>query len=178
MMTRYYLNWTVCVVLLLMVGGSSRADFMTSLTVDVQQQPGSLFSYTYTVADLPASTFPFSAFLINVAPSADLMSINGPVGWITLSASGDSVIEWVSPDPSTDITIGDSGTFSFLSALPAGSQDYLAIGKLDDTLDFNSGMTLGPTSMPSTAAPEPASFTLLGIGIVCIGSCSLYKRKT
>ena len=149
----------------------ARADFLTNVTETVTPQAGGEFLYSYTVSNLPTSTFNIGEFDLNVSTDAALSSIKNPIGFLALYTTGDSFISFASTDPTTDITASSSGVFSFQSLDTPGLQDNL-VRSFDGTSPSNGGQTLAPLR----AVPEPASLALCGLGAVCFAGFLFRSR--
>jgi hypothetical protein len=166
-------TWTLALFLAFGTPSALRAGFMTSLSEQANLS-GGLYTYTYTVSNLAASTDTLGGFKVNVDPSASVSSITAPTNWLSFFDTTNNLVEWVSPGSATDLQPNSVGVFSFVSSLPPVPQDYLAVGFSDIGIDFNTGTTLGPGL--STVA-EPSSVTLLAIGITAMAGCGSRRRK-
>jgi hypothetical protein len=155
-----------CSLALLISGYSSaRGDFITTLIPSVAAKPGGLTDYQYTLTDHGDSTLPAVEFALSVAPDANLVSLNGPVGWNITYTPGDSSVDWSSPSTATDIVPGQTAVFGFSSALGPVPLSYLIVG-LDDTtgsLAINQGTIV---SAGASSVPEPSTLLLCGIGLL------------
>jgi hypothetical protein len=159
----------------LVIPARAQATFLTSLSGEAVQNPSDgLYTYTYLVTNLSASTDTFGALNVNVSPSAGVLSIAGPDGWLSSFDTADSLVQWFSPGPTSDISPGSSGAFSFVSPLPPVAQDYLAIGFSDVGIDFNPRTTVGPGVV--TTVPEPSTLTLLGVAAAGCLTCGWCRR--
>ncbi len=168
---------TLALVALMAAPAAGRADFLTSLSGQAVFDPSQgLYSYTYTVTDLPDSTDTLGGLTVDVDPSADVSDLTGPAGWQSSFDAADALVLWVSPDPSTDIPPGSLGTFSFLSPLPPTSQDYLAIGFSDVGIDFGAGSTVGPGA-PASTVPEPPGIGPLSLGVLALAAARIRRPK-
>ena len=162
----------------------TRADLITSLSVDVTPTEGGFDEYAYTLTNSSQSTVSVYAFGLSVNVGANLQSITSPKGWDVTYAEGDSSITWSAP--STDIAIisgsslnsaysvpasclisGSSLEFSLFSAEPPVSGDSQAIGFDPDSFKFyiNPGTTLVPGI---SSVPEPSAIILLGVAALAL----------
>jgi hypothetical protein len=165
--------WTLGLFLTFGTPAAVQAGFMTSLSEQVDFS-GGLYTYTYTLSNLAASTDTLGAFKVNVDPSAVVSSITAPTNWLSFFDTTNNLVEWVSPDSTTDLQPNSAGVFSFASSLPPVPQDYLAVGFSNIGIDFNTGSTLGPGL---STVPEPSSVTLLAIGIAGMAASGSRWRK-
>src|SRR4051812_32359564 len=94
------------VILIVATGGSSRADFITSLTVNQTQDASGLFAYEYTLENLPSSDRPAIQLSLDISEASDLQSISSPAGWDVFYTPGDFFIAWFSLDPASNIVPG------------------------------------------------------------------------
>lgn len=143
------------------------AGLITSLSVEVSPGAGGQFRYDYTLTNESTSDLPVIGFALDIAATADLTNLIGPSGWNVSYSTGDTVISWESPDPSTDLLPGFGAVFSFLSPLEPGLSDYLILGLDENTGRFetNFGQIAGPGPSISTI-PEPSSILLACIGLL------------
>src|SRR5690242_12948739 len=108
-------HWWLALLTILSASVAVRADFMTSLSGQaVFDSSQNVYSYIYTVTNLPGSTDTLGGLIVNVSPTADVSDIVGPGGWQSTFDTADALVLWVSPDASTDILPGSFDTFSFL----------------------------------------------------------------
>src|SRR5688500_6433432 len=91
---------------------STRADFLTSLTVDLTPQSGGLTQYEYSLTNEVNSDLPVFQFSLDVAVDADLTLISGPLGWDIIYVAGENQIIWSSVDQSTDLSPGTTTLFA------------------------------------------------------------------
>ena len=147
-------------VLLLSFGsGPARADLIGTVTPTVTPQGGGLFLYSYLVANSIQSTAGMAEFDVSVATSALLSAITNPNGFLALYTPGDTFIQYLSTDPSTDIAPGSSGTFSFTANLPPMSAPYLLRG-----FDASSNVLQRSGNVLAPAVPEPSVLLLALVG--------------
>ncbi len=157
-------------------GGVARGGFVSSLSTTVGQQVGGLYRYDYTLADDAASTLSVVDFTLAVSTSSTLSALVAPSGWLITYATGDSSVDFASPDALTDITPGTSGAFSFLSPLPPSPGGYDILGLNEDT--FELGLIQGNIASPTTSTvPEPSGLVLLGTGTLGLIGYSRRRRK-
>jgi hypothetical protein len=171
-----FAGFRLCIALALaaIVGSrpSARADFITDVTVSTTPVSGGLTQYDYTVSDESISTITASFFFVAVDTTANLSAMTAPTGWDISYATGDTVIEFSSPDPSLDIIPGSFGMFSFESPLtPILSTD--AVAGIDS--NFNFVQNVGPILAPAIASvPEPTSALLCALGV--LGVLGFHRR--
>jgi hypothetical protein len=151
---------------------AARADLITDVGVSTAPVSGGLTQYTYTVADESTSTITASFFYVAVDTTADLTTFTAPTGWDISYATGDTVVEFSSPDPSLDIMPGSLGMFSFDSPLtPVMSTD--AVAGIDSNFNYfeNDGQILSPSI---SSVPEPSSALLCILG--ALGALGFGRR--
>jgi hypothetical protein len=151
---------------------SARADLITNVGVSTTPVSGGLTQYDYTVSDESSSTITASFFFVAVDTTANLSAMTAPSGWDISYATGDTVIEFSSPDPSLDIIPSSFGLFSFESPLtPVMTTD--AVAGIDSNFNFvqNVGTTLGPAL---ASVPEPSSALLCALGM--LGALTFQRR--
>ncbi|MEW4569260.1 PEP-CTERM sorting domain-containing protein [Tautonia sp. JC769] len=165
--------WAACVAL----GPSmTRAEFLTSLSVETTPWGGDRTLYTYTLENSNASTLNAVQFALEVSPTADLDHLSGPVGWLITYEPGDETIDFLSLAEETDLQPGSTARFSFSSPLGPSLSDYLIVG-LDlpsVSVEINQGQVAGPGA---TAIPEPSTLTLLGSGVLSLLGYSCCRTK-
>jgi hypothetical protein len=155
----------------------SPAGFVTNLSADAQDLGAGLYSYTYTLTDLPGSTISAYVFALAVDANADLQSLTAPSGWEVLYTPGSSTVEW--DTAFLPLGPGDSANFSFTSALAPGINSYQATGFDPDAFQFyfNNGMTISPSPL---SVPEPISWVMFATGlgfVVVFGATSRLAGK-
>ncbi len=164
----------IALTLVAIVGGrqSARADLITNVGVSTAPVSGGLTQYDYTVSDESSSTITASFFFVAVDTTANLSAMTAPSGWDISYATGDTVIEFSSPDSSLDIIPGSFGLFSFESPLTA-VMTADAVAGVDPNFNYvqNVGMTLGPAL---ASVPEPSSALLCALGM--LGVLSFRRR--
>ena len=172
-----FAGFRLCIALALVAiaGGrqSARAGFITDVTVSTAPVSGGLTQYDYTVSDASGSTITASFFFLAVDTTANLSAMTAPTGWDISYATGDTVIEFSSSDPSHDITSGSIGLFSVESPLtPVITTD--AVAGIDSNFNFvqNNGVILGPAV---ASVPEPSSALLCGMGV--LGVLGFHRRS-
>jgi hypothetical protein len=118
-------------------------------------------------------------FFFQVSAAADLQSLSGPAGWDIVYAKGGTIVDWESPDSTTDLAPGQTGVFAFKSALDSTPQPYTIFGidEVNFDLGSNSGQIASPAQQVSAAVPEPASLTLLGIGAAALAGYSGWRLR-
>jgi hypothetical protein len=164
----------IALVLVAIVGGrqSARAGLITDVTASTTPVAGGLTQYDYTVTNESSSTITASFFFVAVDTTANLSVMTAPSGWDISYATGDTVIEFSSPDSSLDIIPGSSGQFSFESPLaPVITTD--AVAGIDSNFNFvqNDGVTSGPAL---SSVPEPSSALLCTLGV--LGVLTFHRR--
>ena len=151
---------------------SARAGLITDVSVSTTPVSGGLTEYDYTVSNESASTITASFFFVAVDTTANLSAMTAPTGWDISYATGDTVIEFSSPDSSLDIIPGSFGLFSLDSPLtPVISTD--AVAGVDANFNFvqNDGTILAPAL---ASVPEPSSALLCALG--ALGVLSFHRR--
>lgn len=153
----------------------TRAQLITSVQATVLPDNG-LYGYRYVLTNDSVSTLNAIAFGVAVDTSADLSTITCPLGWLPLYNFGDTDISWQSPDAAYDLLPGSSYTFSFLSALPPGSNTYTVLGidPNSSDFDFNSGVTSSPAP---ASVPEPGTLELSLVIAGCFGLRWLWVHR-
>jgi hypothetical protein len=171
-----FAGFRLCIALALVaiVGGrqSARAGLITDVAVSTTPVSGGLTQYDYTVSNESSSTITASFFFVAVDTTANLSAMTAPTGWDISYATGDTVIEFSSPDPSLDIIPASFGMFSFDSPLtPVTTTD--AVAGIDSNFNFvqNNGSILGPAI---ASVPEPSSALLCALGV--LGVLSFHRR--
>lgn len=150
----------------------ARGGFDASVSATVTPEAGGLFLYSYTVTTSPSSTLATSEFIVDIGVTADLTAITAPSGFDAFYSAGDPIIDFQSFSSSTDIGIGQSGSFSFTSTVNPGLLGDV-LRNLDDTggtFTDLAGTTLAP-------APEPSSLALCGIGGTALWLAARRRRR-
>jgi hypothetical protein len=156
---------------------SVRGDFHIALRVEETSEANGLFRYEYTLTNLADSSIPASSFALDVAPSAELQSLQGPSGWDITYSIGDSQALWLSRDTPFDLLPGDNALFSFTSPLNAVPQGFLVVGI--DPATFEISTSEAQIAGPGVrAVSEPMSITLVGLGgLHLLGYASRRRRR-
>jgi len=164
------LRWLLPAVLVSAMSTGASADLIISLDATATPAGGGLTRYEYAVTNEATSTLAFIQFQLATSPGANPGMITGPDGWDISFDDVFSVLSWTSFVPATDIFPGHSATFSFVSPLPPGDQEYSAAGFDDATGEGQVlyGITTGPTTT-TAAVPEPSSLVSLALGVATYG---------
>ena len=180
MKRRYRFRGAAIAALVLLCGtGTSRGDFLTTLTV--QPTPaGGLYHYQYTLTNTAASDRPASLFTLDVAAGSALQSISNTVGWDVTYAPGATSVIWSSaflPTGATnDLAPGTFGIFSFVSVYTPSLQAFSIFGF--DGTPFG-GVTNDGTVLSPGIVPEPAGLLLFALGAaVIVGGRTILARYT
>lgn len=135
--------------------------------------PGTPSTFTYTLTNTGTETI--GEFDLAVPPTSALTNITAPTGFIGLYTTGDTFVQWLSTDPSTDITAGQTlGGFSFQTTAPAGTDSFLV--RNADNGDSRGGSTVGPGAPPA-AVPEPSSMAAFSCGTLGLAGLILAARR-
>ena len=173
-MRRKSLCLLACAASLSMALGTSpaRADLLTTVTPTVVEVNGPIYSYSYLVANSVNSTAGVAEFDIAVRSGVLINSIIAPTGFTTLYNAGDSEIDFLSNDPTTDIKAGSSAVFSFTANAGPASNFQITRG-----FDAGGNVVQNPgTTLTPTALPEPSIFILSALGGLAFLGRSAYRR--
>ena len=101
-----------------------------------------------------------------------LTSITAPTGFLALFTSGDSEIDFVSSDPTTDIAIGKSAVFSFQA--DAGPLLNAGLARGFDATGAPFQQTL--STLTPAAVPEPSVLVLSALSGLAVLGLRAYRR--
>lgn len=173
-MRRNSLGLLACAACLFMALGTAPAgaDLLTTVTPTVVEVNGPIYSYSYLVANSVNSTVGVAEFDLAVRSGVLINSIIAPTGFLALYNAGDSEIDFLSSDPTTDIKAGSSAVFSFTANAGPASNSQITRGfDVGGSVFQNPGTTLTPTALP-----EPSVFILSALGGLAFLGRSAYQR--
>ena len=141
------------------LGSSAHAQVVVPSNVNFDLGTG-LYSYSFSVMN-NGPTFDLAIVNVPVSAAGNLMSLLAPTGFgISFDPGVGLVSFFEDSDPATLQTFSPSSTnglFSFTSTVAPGTVTF-------DALDAGGNTFTGTTQSPSV--PEPAAFSLIGLGMV------------
>ena len=164
---------TLALALLAAVWLPGPARAQVNVTILPVFTPGTPSTFTYTLTNTGTETI--GEFDLAVPTTSALTNITAPTGFIDLYTTGDTFVQWLSTDPSTDIGTGQTlGGFSFQTTAPAGTDSFLV--RNADNGDSRGGSTVGPGALPA-AVPEPSCMAAFSCGALGLAGLILAVRR-